>query len=179
MGKTTKVTGEIAGVVLAGGRSSRMGTNKALLRYRGRPLVEYMGDLLRQAGCNKIYISGEVNGYDCIPDKSLHDGPSYAMANILKLFDGVYRKVLFVPVDMPLIKVKALQNLLICDKNAYYTGYPLPACLVTGGDSNVNASSSVKELLVYMNAAQIEISETVQTGMVNVNTQEEWKGIIS
>lgn len=33
--------------ILAGGRSSRMGTNKALLPFRGRPLIQWQIDVLR------------------------------------------------------------------------------------------------------------------------------------
>ena len=47
-----------AGIVLAGGRSSRMGTSKALLRYKDRPLIEHMQNLLHQAGLDDVYISG-------------------------------------------------------------------------------------------------------------------------
>jgi molybdenum cofactor guanylyltransferase len=38
---------KIAGIVLAGGRSSRFGSDKGLYPYQGRPLVEHAIDILR------------------------------------------------------------------------------------------------------------------------------------
>ena len=52
----------IAGVVLTGGRSSRMGQNKALLDYQGKPLIEHMMEILKTTGIKEIFISGDVDG---------------------------------------------------------------------------------------------------------------------
>ena len=46
----------LQGLVLAGGKSQRMGQDKGLLDYHGKPQREYMADLL-QPFCEKIYLS--------------------------------------------------------------------------------------------------------------------------
>ncbi|MGL5562865.1 MAG: molybdenum cofactor guanylyltransferase, partial [Tannerellaceae bacterium] len=47
----------MSGYVLAGGKSSRFGSNKALALLAGKPMIEYSLDLLRQYS-QYIYISG-------------------------------------------------------------------------------------------------------------------------
>ena len=44
------------GLVLAGGKSSRMGTDKGLIVFHGKPQREHMFDLL-QSHCDKVYTS--------------------------------------------------------------------------------------------------------------------------
>lgn len=47
-----------AGVVLAGGASSRMGTDKAFVQIDGRPMVLRVVDALRAAGCDPVTCQG-------------------------------------------------------------------------------------------------------------------------
>lgn len=168
---------KIAGVVLAGGRSSRMGTNKALLPYRNVPLVEYMGMLIRQAGLTDVYISGDVPGYNCINDAVRHDGPAQAMQNLLERFQSDYDRLLFVPVDMPLMQVKVLLDLMGHDGSVYYEDCPLPACLSTGAETG--DYRSVRDLLLAKRARHIDLPAAYKMSMSNINTQHDWEVLAS
>ncbi|MFN3488605.1 MAG: NTP transferase domain-containing protein [Emticicia sp.] len=44
------------GLILIGGKSSRMGTDKSLLNYHGKPQREYLFDLVRKY-CSEVYFS--------------------------------------------------------------------------------------------------------------------------
>lgn len=175
--KATATHRRIAGIVLAGGQSSRMGTNKALLPYRGRPLVEHMMEKLRQAGCADVHISGEVPGYEGIPDTARFEGPARAMIGLIGHFKGKYDGYLFVPVDMPLLPPEALEGLLRQESSAFYEGHPLPAFI-----ASVPADydgPSVKGALQAAGARAISLPERWEQGMANINTKEEWEAIAS
>ena len=45
-------------LLLAGGKSARMGTNKAELVYEGRTFLSHMLDKARKLGIERCYISG-------------------------------------------------------------------------------------------------------------------------
>jgi len=51
------------GIVLAGGKSSRVKGNKSLLEYKGKPLIQHAVDVLGQV-CDKVVISSNQNEYD-------------------------------------------------------------------------------------------------------------------
>ena len=50
----------LSGVVFAGGRSRRMGRDKAFLTIGGTTLVRRQVALLGAAGCNELLISGRA-----------------------------------------------------------------------------------------------------------------------
>lgn len=167
----------IAGIVLAGGKSSRMGASKALLPWKGRPLVAHMTDILRWAGCAEVFISGAVEGYAGIPDEIPHEGPARAMSALLRRFHGFYGRLLFVPVDMPLLTAEALRGLMETEGDACYAGLPLPAVLRTRADAP--GCRAVRGLLESLGAQEIALPPGSAAAMANVNTKAEWEAVTS
>ncbi len=66
-----------AGVVLAGGASSRMGTDKALIPWQGVPLARHMAATLAEAGCAPVVqIGGDAaTGVAVVADRHPGQGP--------------------------------------------------------------------------------------------------------
>ncbi|ARP73080.1 nucleotidyltransferase family protein [Streptomyces pluripotens] len=74
---------DVAGLLLAAGGGRRLGGRpKALLRHRGRPLVEHAVGVLRAAGCGRIHVvlgarSDEVREHAELSDCVLVDNPDW------------------------------------------------------------------------------------------------------
>lgn len=164
-----------AGVVLVGGCSSRMGTSKALLPYKGGLLHQHMSGMLREAGLGHVYLSGEVPGAEAIPDRHPHAGPAQAIANLLEKFSGTYDRLLVVPVDMPLLTASVLTHLLQQPGSSHFIRHPLPVCLRTGKvEGEVR---SVRDLIAACAALPLDLPEAWKPAMQNFNTPEEWAGV--
>lgn len=95
---------DAAGFVLAGGRSSRMGTEKALVQFAGEPLVAHALRILRGAG-----LSPSISGARCpleqfapvVPDNEPDCGPLGGICSALVWTQA--RWSIFLPVDLPLL----------------------------------------------------------------------------
>ena len=162
----------IAGVILAGGRSSRMGQNKALLDYHGKPLVEHMRDILRSSGVQKVFISGSVDGYDCVPDSAPFQGPAFAIRDVLRTCLG-YTGYLFVPVDMPRLNYAVLQELISKPESGYFIGWPLPVFLTP--PITMSEAASVQEFIDAQGIYPMEIPCTFEKLLMNANTPQQWE----
>ena len=100
-------------LLLAGGKSARMGTNKAELLYEGKTFLEHMLDKARSLGIEKWYVSGYASPredvrtvWDVYPDR----GPLSGLHASLAAMDTPY--CLVVPVDAPKLPVEILEGLL-------------------------------------------------------------------
>ena len=108
------------GVVLAGGKSSRMGHDKAMIEHEGVTLLQLGIERLRPLA-REVIVIGDPEKYaehwsHVIPDDSPGDGPLRGIATALK--HARYVKVLVTACDMPSIN----DRLLIQLKNALDNG---------------------------------------------------------
>lgn len=101
-----------AGFVLAGGQSSRMGRDKALVELAGRPLIVHALEALRNAGLS-AKIAGarsELSGFaPVIPDLEENAGPLSGVCAALAAMQADFG--VFLSVDLPLIPASLLAHL--------------------------------------------------------------------
>lgn len=107
MNNTT--TADIYGLVLSGGRSSRMGRDKSGIVVHGKPQSEYLLDELN-AVCKKTYISSKHPGAGVIVDAFDINSPLNGILSALQHAPGI--AWLAVAVDMPYIDRKVLRILI-------------------------------------------------------------------
>ena len=105
--------GDAHGVILAGGRSSRMGADKALLPLGGRPLIELTIDILLNAGL-PISISGSRIDLGILApilaDMGPAQGPLTGICSSLRALPAQW--VVLLTVDMPLVPSVLVQLML-------------------------------------------------------------------
>lgn len=168
---------KIAGVVLAGGRSSRMGENKALLSYGSGRLIDHMIAKLYDSGFESVYVSGEYDGLKSISDNEIYAGPAKAITHLmsqLKSYDGIF----FIPVDMPLLSPEAILALIRPgSKGTYYQNSPLP--LYVGHCEVKSTASSVKDLIKDLDILAIPQPNALKSEMLNANSKKDWEEIIA
>ena len=109
---------DILGLVVCGGNSSRMGTDKSMLQYYDKPQRYHVHDMLHPF-CEQVFISGNESpaagisaGYNFIQDDPAFSniGP---MAALLAAFSKFPKKnILFIGCDYPFLSAAELQNFL-------------------------------------------------------------------
>jgi len=112
-------------VILSGGKSSRMGTDKSLLPFDGyTTLIEYQYHKLQKI-FKEVYISSKEDKFDFLEDKTklIQDdnniySPMVALKSILNRFKDSY--VFIVAVDIPFLTNETIQKLYTNTKKNHY-----------------------------------------------------------
>jgi molybdopterin-guanine dinucleotide biosynthesis protein A len=168
----------LLGVVLAGGKSSRMGRNKALLGYRGRSLLEHQMDLLAPV-CARVVVSGAVEGFEGILDDCAHQGPLGGILTVAKRFPGW--ALLIIPVDMPRLETLDLQQLCQQVASCHFSGQPFPAFFPDGREliRVLEAIFTQSQHTPSMQRLHADLgSKTLHRAgfnALNLNTPEQWQ----
>ena len=182
--------------VLAGGKSSRMGQNKAQLSLEGKTLLERSVELLKSAGAEPVLISGLVDGYKSVPDLQPHSGPPGGLYSTLNYIRNSYgldgSELVLIPVDMPLLKVATIHKLLEAATNAtccHYEGEVFPCVFKATSElychlrdlyadgTELGGRRSMNAILNYFGAKVIQATTDQAEEFRNANTPEDWQDI--
>ncbi|MBB1376925.1 molybdenum cofactor guanylyltransferase [Pseudoalteromonas sp. SR43-2] len=123
-----KVKRDFTGVVLAGGKSSRMGSDKADLVLKNKTLLHNACDLLKDAGAKNILISRNVTNpvksssqYSCdypsekyVKDIYPNSGP---LGGIYSTLIATEHDLLITAVDMPLLTSSLLSTIVLASQS--------------------------------------------------------------
>lgn len=163
------------GVILAGGRSTRMGQDKANLIVDGQRLLDRARDLLFQCCDEVIVVGGPESDYrDDVVDGVSDGGPLGGVLAALR--SGRGHRYLCLPVDQPRLTPDALQPLLdACpftgNVGVSYDGEPLPVCLTSDRvDALAIAWRDGARRLEVAATTRLELDAATRAALFNMNT---------
>ena len=178
---------QFCGIVLAGGRSLRMGQDKALLRLENETLLDRAKRILREAGAARVLVSG-ANREQGIADYFEQVGPLGGIHAVLR---KTSLDVMVLPVDIPLITFDMIKRLLpqsdskVAQNVAItYKNYPVPAFIPNNSRTlqyieqvlnDAMGDWSIRGLLKHLEHREIAVS--YEQALSNVNTPEEWQAL--
>ncbi|MBQ4830563.1 molybdenum cofactor guanylyltransferase [Alteromonas sp. MMG017] len=185
----------IDGVVLAGGLSSRMGEDKALLKRDERDMLTYTADLVSSLPIERLLISrNEATTVSCQPNKYADNYKvvNDVVANIGPL-GGIYSvakqsnadALIITPVDLPLLRKEDLEQLIdkgtSAKRPAYFSHHYLPLFLPLTTEVRQYLEGVVKGQVpqrsvntMCTNFDAIEVSPENNARLTNVNTPAQW-----
>ena len=165
------------GLILAGGKSSRFGSDKALAVYQGKSFLEHAVSLLRSAGLKPIIVTRRGVDYsflDCtvIYDQLPEKGPLGGIYTAMTVFKNT--SFLILTCDMPALTPEALSGLLDAhESTAQITLYSL-----TNGSSQPFPAIYEPSLLrtIKQKILRGELSMHSLLGSTPAPKIVEWKG---
>lgn len=176
-----------AGFVLVGGRSARMGRDKALLPWRSRALVEHVAAKVAAAAGNVALVGNPQRykglGLECFADLRPGLGPLAGIETALAAKRGELN--LIVACDMPGLETawlralleRAVQSDVRCVAARDERGLIHPLCAVYRSSCLPAIASALdggrlrlRDMLQELPAMTVTIEQAIS----NVNTPEEW-----
>lgn len=135
--------------ILCGGKSSRMGSNKALLEFCHRPLVEYMYEKMQKI-FDEVYLvckdDSVFSGFShlVIQEQSKIYAPIFGIEAVLQRLERVF----FISVDTPFIQKDQIEKLLqaMGDEQILYAKTPKKSHFLCG-IYHQSIMSKVKEMI--------------------------------
>ncbi len=180
-----------SGIILAGGQSSRMGQDKALMEIDGIPMIQRIASVLKEFTDEIIIASNNTihhqYGDSGISDNFPHAGPMAGIETGLQIARN--NSSIVVSCDTPFITATILES-LVAEKDhdaiiARCNGriHPLVGIYRDSSLETIQSHLSTKrlkmqDLLHSLNTKFIDFPNSMEEAFNNINTKEEWKQAI-
>ena len=185
---------KITGVVLAGGKNSRMGSDKGMLTVDGKKIIERILNAMKPVVDEIIIISNSCNydqmGYKVYRDIIKDCGPMGGIFTALNYSNT--DKILVISCDMPFISVSILTSIIESSNKGDivipdHSGGKLEplcavyskSCLVTFVQLLSVGDWKIKDSLKHFSVRRIEFqdNQSPEHHFLNVNTPSEYQSI--
>lgn len=175
------------GAVLAGGKSSRMGSDKALLTLDNQTLLEKAKDSLFAAGAQSVVICRDNNEPNCKADIHSDCGP------LGGIHTAIYYKpdlpIVIIPVDLPNLGPAEISDLVstgVREKSiCHYSGQYIPIFvwdpreIIKDLEESLETKKDLSLYRFFSHRQKIEIPLSREDILFNANTPEDWESITS
>lgn len=171
------MTGRILGAVLAGGRSSRFGSDKAVALFEHRSLLDHAVDALSDQVDAVVVCGRDLSGRPCLPDRPGPNlGPLGGLAAALRhAMERGYESVVSAGCDTPMLPVDLVLRLQCAGPVSYLRDLPVtglwPAALSTGLDRFIvgSPSRSMRSWAASVRAVAVDLPHPI----ANINTTQD------
>lgn len=153
----------MTGVVLAGGKSTRMGRDKAALEFDGQPMIERCADVLRQCFPEVLVIRD---------DDAPGLGPIGGLATALRRAPEIF----VVACDMPFLEaalIREMASQLPGYDAVAIPGEPLHAAYSARVLPVIEAQIAAGDYSVRSLLSKLRVKTVAAAPIINVNTPEE------
>ncbi len=178
---------ELTGIILAGGKSSRMGQEKGLVNFRGKPMIAYSIEMFEKLGYEIIIVANDSRyekfGFPVFKDTIEDKGPMAGIYTGLQHSTTAWNAV--ITCDVPLIDstVFAVMEREMKDCQAIMPRFngrlqPLTAMYQTACqgfflEAIHQNQLRVRELQDKFPTKIIDFGKDFKTSFTNINTQED------
>jgi molybdopterin-guanine dinucleotide biosynthesis protein A len=189
---------DISGAILAGGKSTRMGKEKALLEFHGKPFIKHIAETLSRLFEHIVVVADEPSRFEflhlpVVPDVFKNCGPLGGIHSAL-VYSSTER-VFVVSCDTPLLQPEFISFLLddVPDNDVLVPSvgsfvHPIcgmykKSCIPVIEEWLTVKKYSVLQFLQTQQTKKVELSvdEELRFGqsLQNINTPEEYQNLIS
>jgi molybdenum cofactor guanylyltransferase len=175
------------GFILTGGRSSRLGQDKALLRLADRSIAEHLAAVIAKAACSATLVGAPQRyvhlGIPCIPDLQPGLGPLSGIEAALAHTQADHNLIL--ACDLPGVDAELLARLFaraesedvecVCVRDGTGVVHPLCAiyqrsCLAPVRAALASGKLRLMSLLETVSTDYVDTNES----LANINTLADW-----
>jgi molybdopterin-guanine dinucleotide biosynthesis protein A len=186
----------VSAIVLAGGKSQRIGADKALLELEGQPLIARVLEPLQRLTNDVIIVAKDTAAYAHLGARMVADTSS-EQAALIGLHAGLqaarHRLALAVACDMPFLDDRLLRFMIVASK-AYdavvprmgglpeplHAAYRVKPCLAAVEAAlqrgELKMTSFLPHIEVrYVDEGELDLFDPERLSFFNVNTQDDWE----